>query len=33
LTTDSELGYRMMKLPLASLAERADFMLRHATTC
>ncbi len=30
--TYSELGYRMMKLPLASPAERADFILRHATT-
>jgi predicted ATPase len=29
--TYTELGYRMVRLPLASPAERADFVLRHST--
>ncbi len=31
--TYSELGYRIVKLPLASPAERADFILRYMRTC
>jgi predicted ATPase len=31
--TYSEFGYRIVKLPQASPAERADFILRHARSC